>query len=122
HRNVTGVQTCALPISPFISIIRELASRDALGDNKLIFANRSRDDIILQDEFRTLLGERFINILEQQAEGHANGRITAEFLEDCGIDVNGYIYLCGPRPMMNAVKEQLYNLGVDGRNIVQEKF
>ena len=52
-------------ITPFISIFRNLHSVNLIGNNKLIFANKTKDDIILADEFGSLLGENFINILSE---------------------------------------------------------
>lgn len=109
-------------VTPFISILRDLRDQDKIGDNKLIFANKSDKDIILQNEFREMLGDNFTNILEEETEGYAKGRIDQEFLRSCNVDPDKYIYLCGPIPMMDAVKEHLADLGVDENKIVQEEF
>lgn len=55
-------------VTPFISIFRYLKSKNNIGDNKLIFANKTRDDIILKYEFNFALGENFINILSGEEE------------------------------------------------------
>ncbi len=48
--------------------------------NKLIFANKTRADIILENDFRKFLGKDFINILsEEKAEGYFHGRIIRTF-------------------------------------------
>jgi ferredoxin-NADP reductase len=81
-------------ITPFISIFRYLRSKNAIGDNKLIYANKTRDDIILKYEFHYLLGKNFINILsDEEAEGYANGFITENFLKEHIMDFNKNIYL-----------------------------
>jgi len=68
---------------PFICIFRYLQSKNEIGDNKLIFANKTQGDIILADEFKTLLGKNFINILsDEKVDGYAHGQITEGFIKD----------------------------------------
>lgn len=110
-------------VTPFISIFRYLKSKNEIGNNKLIFANKTRNDIILEQEFKELLGNNFINILSaDRADGYAYGLITEEFLKTSISDLNQRIYLCGPEPMMEAIEQQLANLGVDAKSIIKEKF
>ncbi len=108
-------------ITPFISILRSLSAKNALGDNKLIYANKTREDIILKDEFSRLLGKNFINILsDEEIAGYEHGFITKEFLEKHVDDLNKYFYLCGPPPMMNAVEKILSEMNIDEGLIVKE--
>lgn len=110
-------------VTPFISIFRLLQSKNEVGGNKLIFANKSRADIILEQEFKHLLGKNFINILsDEKADGYAYGYITEEFLNANISDVKMRIYLCGPEPMMEAVEKHLINSGADSKLIVKEGF
>lgn len=110
-------------VTPFISIFRELRAQNKIGNNKLIFANKTKKDIILEDEFREMLGDNFINILsEDTADGMAHGRITEKFLLNCGLDLNKHFYICGPPPMMEAVEKQLANLNVKKDQLVEEAF
>lgn len=110
-------------VTPFISIFKSLRSKNELGDNKLIFANKARIDIILEQEFTKLLGRKFINILsDEKAEGYANGYINEEFLKINISDLKKRIYLCGPDPMMDSIEKQLLNIGIDASLIVKEQF
>jgi ferredoxin-NADP reductase len=110
-------------VTPFISIFRFLKSKDEIGKNMLIFANRTKADIILKQEFEKLLGERFINILSaENTIEYAHGYITEEFLKANITNLNKRIYLCGPDPMMEAVEKQLSNLNVDPTSIIKEEF
>ena len=110
-------------VTPFISILRFLHLRNEIGNNKLIFANKTRGDIILEREFKELLKTNFINILSRdKADGYAYGHITEEFLKTFITDLNKKIYLCGPEPMMEAIEQQLTNLGVDTKSIIKEEF
>ncbi len=67
-------------VTPFISIFRYLQSKNEVGESKLIFANKTKDDIILEEEFKKILGKNFINILsEEKADGYEYGQITMKF-------------------------------------------
>lgn len=110
-------------ITPFICIFRYLQSKNDIGDNKLIFANKTKADIILAQEFKKLLGENFINILsDEKADGYAHGYITKSFLKAHITGINRNIYVCGPPPMMDAIEKQLANLNVDKELIIKEAF
>lgn len=108
-------------ITPFISIFRDLRTKHEIAGNTLIFANKTKADIILENEFKTLPGLEFINILsDEQADGYYHGMISEEFLKSRIRNFNRRFYLCGPPPMMKAVKAQLANLGVGKNSIVVE--
>ena len=108
-------------VTPFISIFRYLRSKNELGNNKLIFANKTRDDIILKYEFNFFLGKNFINILSDEiVEGYPHGFITEEFLKTQITDFNKNFYICGPPPMIDAVEKILSNLGVDEKMVTKE--
>lgn len=110
-------------VTPFIAIFRELKAQNKIGNNKLIFANKTKGDIILEKEFRDMLGDNFINILsEDTVDGMAHGRITEKFLFNCNLDLNKRFYICGPPPMMEAVEKQLSNLNVKKEQLVEEEF
>ena len=110
-------------VTPFICIFRELQSENKIGNNKLIFANKTQSDIILAEEFKTLLGKNFINILsDEKIEGYAYGQITEHFLKDYIKDSPENIYVCGPPPMMDAVEKFLSNLHFDEKQIIKEAF
>lgn len=110
-------------ITPFISIFRDLHYRQKIGSNMLIYANKTKDDIILESELKWLLGDLFINILsDEKADGYAYGFITEEFLKTNIPAINNKYYLCGPPPMMLAVLGQLSRLGVAEDSIIMDQF
>lgn len=110
-------------ITPFIAIFRYLQSRNEIGNNKLIFANKTKADIILEQEFKNLLGKNFINILsDEKVEGYAQGLITKDFIKENSEGLNKMFYLCGPPPMMDALERLLTNLQVSENLIVKEAF
>lgn len=110
-------------VTPFISIFRYLQGKKQLGNNKLLFANKTVADIIHKREFKDMLGENFINILSQEeAKGFEHGLINEEFLKKHGVNDHEYVYLCGPKPMMDNIEEQLLKLNVEKNAIVKEEF
>lgn len=110
-------------ITPFISIFRDLKSQNKLGNNRLIFANKTTSDIILEKEFHDILGKNFINILsEEKKEKYSQGYITKDFLKKNAVSLDSYFYICGPPPMMDAVNKQLADLNIDKKYIVTEEF
>jgi ferredoxin-NADP reductase len=110
-------------VTPFISIFRYLQAKKEIGHNKLIFANKTKADIILEKEFKKLLGTNFVNILsDEKVEGYSNGQITENFIKmNCG-ELKKLFYICGPPPMMDAIELQLSNLHVSENSIVKEVF
>lgn len=108
-------------ITPFISIFRDLRSKNAAQGNILLFANKTKADIILEKEFRELLGNSFINILSQEkTKDNFYGHIDETFLKTNIGDINKKFYVCGPPPMMDAILKQLSDLGVGDNSITLE--
>jgi len=109
-------------VTPFISIFRELASKNEIKNNRLIFANKMKADIILEKEFRKLLGTHFINILsEERIKGYAHGQITSDFI-NARCEWSKLFYLCGPPSMMEAIEKILAEMNVDKKSIIKESF
>lgn len=109
-------------ITPFIAILKSLNEKSKLGNNKLIFANKTKADIISEEYLNQLLGSHFINVLsDEKIEGYKYGFINAEIIKK-QIDNHKYFYLCGPPPMMTAVESHLVSLGIPKENIIRESF
>lgn len=108
-------------ITPFLSIFRYLKTKNEINNNLLIFANKTKADIIHEEEFKILLGNAFINILsDEEITGYEHGRITEDFLKDHISNLNKPFYICGPPPMMDAIQKQLSGLGVGENSVVVE--
>jgi ferredoxin-NADP reductase len=108
-------------VTPFISIFRDLHSKNEADGNMLVFANKTKADIILENEFSKLLGKSFINILsDENTEGYYHGFITEAFLRECINDFNRKFYVCGPPPMMDIVLKLLADMGVGSNSITLE--
>ena len=108
-------------VTPFISIFRDLQTKNEVGGNILVFANKTKADIILESEFKQLLGKSFINILSNEnVNGYFHGMIDEDFLKANIDDFGKKFYICGPPPMMDAVLKQLANMGAADNSITLE--
>ncbi len=108
-------------VTPFVSILRDLSKRKLIAENRLIFANKTKRDVLLKEELGGILGDALINVLSaERVDGLAHGRIDEDFLK---AHVNGsrkYYYLCGPPAMLESVESDLRRLGVEESQIVRE--
>ncbi|MFY0254849.1 flavodoxin reductase [Chitinophaga sp. 30R24] len=108
-------------VTPFIAIFRELQHTGQLGKNQLICSNKTLGDIILKDEFTTMLGKRFINTLTaQEVYGYDHHTIDEGYLKEKITDFNQQFYLCGPDPMVQQLKGILVKLAGDEALITLE--
>jgi ferredoxin-NADP reductase len=108
-------------LTPLIAILRDRQRNGGNETNRLIFANKTSNDIILKDELKEMLSDRFINILSgEKTEDFANGRIDQSFLKQHIINLNQNFYVCGPDPMIESVVSDLKALGVEAENIIVE--
>lgn len=110
-------------ITPFLAILKDLEKKNAIGHNKMIFANKTKADIIEAEQLTKWLGSNLVNVLsDEKIDGYENGYINADIIKK-SMDVNTkYFYLCGPDPMMAAIEKHLESLGVTKENIVREAF
>jgi len=72
--------------------------------------NKTKEDIILHEEFQDMLDHNFINILSDEKAGeHSYGRITEDFIKN-------------NKTAMDAVEKQLGDLKVGKNQIITEEF
>jgi cytochrome-b5 reductase len=109
-------------VTPFIAILRQLARDGNLAGNSLLFSNKTRDDIILEREFRHYLGSRCLLTLTRGASaGYENRRIDTEFLKERIRDFDQAFYVCGPPAFVEGITQLLQNLGAKSDNVVFEQ-
>jgi len=108
-------------ITPFLSIFRYLRSTNQTSGNRLLFANKRREDIILEDELNTLLNGNVTNILsEGNDDGYKHGHVTEGLLREMSIQPDDKLYICGPPPMLDALLKMFTNLGLSDQSVVME--
>jgi len=109
-------------VTPFIAILRQLYKDNKINDCKLLFANKTSKDIILRNEFETMLGDNFINILDSSddrniMEGHINKQLLAIYAPA----TVKYYYVCGPDKFTEAMVKYLEELGKTKDQIIIEQ-
>lgn len=98
-------------VTPFIAIFRALAQQGQLGNNQLIFSNKTSADIILKKEFEQMLGKNFINTLTQETgTGYDHHTVDEAYLKEKISSFKQHFYICGPDPMVQQLKEILTRL------------
>jgi ferredoxin-NADP reductase len=111
-------------VTPFIAIFRKLYKDGNIDGNRLIFSNKTDNDIILHDEFESMLGNNFLNVITDEPTDDyvfLDGFIDKEFLQEQIDDFNQPFYVCGPPPFMDAVLGYLKELGADPDGLVFEE-
>lgn len=117
-------------ITPMMSVIRYLTDRCWPGQIHLVYGCRADDDMIYREEIE-YLQRRFPNLRTTLVAGrvkgtawpHRTGRITKELLAEVVPAIaSKRIHVCGPGPMMAAIKQSLRELGVPAENIKTEAF
>ncbi len=110
-------------VTPFIAIFRQLEQEGKIGNNMLIFSNKTESDIILKKDFERMLGKNFINTLtEEKSEKYDHRKIDESYLKEKISNLSQYFYICGPDPMIESIVTDLMKMGVEEKWIVKEEF
>ncbi len=109
-------------ITPFLSIVRDLAARGESGRNTLIFANKTSRDIICRNELFEFFALHCHFILsEEEKTGYFHGRVDRHLLGSTITDLSQMFYLCGPPGFIDAVGDALDEMGVAKTTIIKEE-
>ncbi len=121
-------------ITPMMSVVRSLTDRGWGGEIYLVFSVRKREDIVFEHELRDLQ-DRFPNLHVEITLTNdpdpgwtgARGQITKELLGGfapvfANGPAHGPVMLCGPDPMMTAMRKLLVTMGIPDAEIHQEAF
>jgi ferredoxin-NADP reductase len=117
-------------ITPLMSVLRYLTDRSWPGDIFLVYSCHTPRDIIFREEL-DYLQRRHPNlrviVTVSQSEGAdwkgPTGRITKELIAQSVPDLpSRYVHLCGPVPLMEAVKRMLAEIGIPQERVKTEAF
>ena len=117
-------------ITPMMCIIRHLTDRAYPGEIFFLYGARSPEEYIFCEELH-YLQKRHANLhvtaVMAHAEGTkwtgATGNITKDFIAHAVPEIaRRRVHVCGPPPMMEAVKAELVELGVPKDKIKTEAF
>ena len=121
-------------ITPILSIIKTGLLENKLAHYCLVYANRNTSSIMFREEIEDLKNsflDRFkvVHVLEDQADEIElfRGRVDAEKCQQLldewvNIDVVNMAYICGPEPMMIAIRDVLKSHGLSKDQIRVELF
>lgn len=109
-------------ITPFISIFRELYRHNLINGNRLIYVNKTSEDIIMGQELFKMLKKNFVNVLTREnTVGFIGKRIDRNFLIENIVDFSQHFYVCGPEDFVRDINKYLVDLGADVSSLVFEK-
>lgn len=109
-------------ITPFISIFRHLYKANMLQGNKLIYSNKTVEDIILYQELQEMLKSNMINFFSLENKiGFGFHHMDRAFLIEAIRDFSQYFYLCGPEQFVKDISAILLDLGAHAESLVVEK-
>jgi ferredoxin-NADP reductase len=117
-------------ITPLMSVLRYLMDRSWSGDIFLLYSIGHPEDFIFREEIEYLQRRHpklRVAVTVSRAEGTdwkgARGRISKELVLQTVPDVaKRYVHVCGPVPMMEAMKQLLGDLGVPKGRVKTEAF
>lgn len=108
-------------ITPFIAILRQLYEDKKMEDHKLIFSNKTSDDIILRDELDTMMGKDYYDFLtREKVIGFIPRHIDEDYLKEIIRDFGQFFYVCGPEKFVEDINAILLNLGANSESLVFE--
>lgn len=117
-------------ITPMMSVVRSLTDRGWRGEICLLFSVKVVRDVVFREElaylqarFRNLRVRVIVSRDPDTAWDGPRGQITREVIASFipGL-TRGPVLLCGPAPMMTAMREILVGMGVPDAEVLQEAF
>jgi len=116
-------------ITPFMSMIREIAEAGLDRRLTLLYGSRSEDDIIFEEELEGIAARheniRFVPVISEPGAGcrHHTGFLTAERIREVLGHMDGRtFYLCGPAEMYAFCLPELEKLGIPRMRVRREMY
>ncbi len=108
-------------VTPFIPILRKRDAEGTLAGCHLIFSNKTEADIILRETWDGMEGLATDYVVtDESADGLHHGMINNAYLTDRIQNFDQPMYLCGPQPFVDAMRDALRALGTPNEQIVTE--
>ncbi|MDX1652140.1 MAG: 1,2-phenylacetyl-CoA epoxidase subunit PaaE [Brumimicrobium sp.] len=121
-------------ITPVMSLIKSILTQSPKSDVTLFYGNKGIDSVIFREELESLKNQfmnnfRLIHVFSRESIGNKlqKGRLDEEkiellykaFLDGQSVDE---VFVCGPEPIIFAVKESFEKLGFDKNKVHFELF
>jgi cytochrome-b5 reductase len=108
-------------ITPFLAIFRDLADKEDLSGNSLIYSSKTPADVICENELRYYFGNRSIfTCTRETCPGFSDERIDYDFLKEEIASLDQQFYVCGPPSFVQDVRKILGELGTDSSALIFE--
>ncbi|MCB1811169.1 MAG: ring-hydroxylating dioxygenase ferredoxin reductase family protein [Candidatus Competibacteraceae bacterium] len=114
-------------LAPFLSMLRWIKDNRTDQPILLAYGVNSKDDLVeidALDELKAAISEfDYFTVVVDKNSGHdkigyVTNHLSPEHLHGGEVDV----YLCGPPPMVEGVRQWMAGIGVEPRNFLFEKF
>jgi ferredoxin-NADP reductase len=115
-------------ITPYRTMLAERLAQDSERQYTLVFGVRRPENLIYRDEWENLADKhpnfRFWPTLSRADETWAGrrGYVQRHVLEALGDRRDIDVYICGMKAMVDDLREQLKNLGLDRKQVIYEKY
>ncbi|HEY9160013.1 MAG TPA: FAD-binding oxidoreductase [Desulfomonilia bacterium] len=110
-------------ITPFMSMIREMADRNTSRRVHMLYGSRVEGDVIYHDELKRIAAAHknfsFDIVVSEPSEGYAGkkGFINAELIKDSTSSEDCTFFVCGPEAMYDFCLGELEKLSIPQRKI-----
>lgn len=109
-------------ITPFLAIFRDLYKQNKLYGNKLIYTNKTSDDVIMDAELKKLFKNDYLKVYTREnVIGFTGRRIDRNFLIENIADFGQHFYVCGPQDFVKSITGHLIELGVTSDALIIEE-
>ena len=114
-------------LAPFLSMLAKLAATGCHHPVHLVYGVSNDEDLVCVDQLAafaaTLPGFTFTTCVASDATAHPRRGYVMAHIQPAQLNGGDLdIYLCGPPPMVDAVRTWLANQGVTPANLYYEKF
>ncbi len=119
-------------ITPLRSMIRHCLATTPNRPQWLFYANKTPTDIAFREELANAASANphfnLVHILSrpepnwQGDRGHVNAALITKYIKQPAKPTDYEYFICGPKPMMQAVKKELRSLGVPRHQLHSEEF
>jgi ring-1,2-phenylacetyl-CoA epoxidase subunit PaaE len=122
-------------ITPVYALARAALAANPWTRVTLVYANRSASSVIFREDLAALArehGARFAlrSVLEHAEPdapdapfvGRLDRAMASRVCDELALPADALCFVCGPEPMMDAVREVLVDRGVDRARIREERF
>lgn len=114
-------------LAPFLSMLQVLAERNEVRPITLIYGVTRDQDLVMVEALQAfaarLPGFSYVTCIADPQTGHPQqGYVTQHMAPGVLNDGDVDVYLCGPPPMVDAVRQHFKNQGVTPASFHYEKF